>query len=188
MESLNMQLNPHFFFNNLSAISSLIHENIDLADSYLQKMSGIYRYLLNNKVADLVSLEEELHFLKDYMDLLEIRFNQSLSFEITIDPEAKKKRVPPAVLQLLVENAVKHNYFTEDEPLTIRISASSNEIKISNPKQLKEAVEASTGIGLQNISERYRFLNQSVRIHDGENTFEVTLPLIERNETAYSRR
>ncbi|NVK51092.1 MAG: histidine kinase [Cyclobacteriaceae bacterium] len=188
LESLNMQLNPHFFFNNLSAISVLIHENIQLADRYLQKLSSIYRYLLGNKVNELVSLEEELQFLDDYLELLAIRFQKSLSFSIDIQSNAKTKMVPPAVLQLLVENAVKHNYFTEKEPLEIRIEANAEQLKIINPKQSKEAVEESTGIGLQNISERYRFINQSIDIVDGEDIFQVTLPLIEIDETTFGRR
>ncbi|TFV97370.1 signal transduction histidine kinase [Algoriphagus kandeliae] len=188
LESLNMQLNPHFFFNNLSALSVLIHENVQLADTYLHKLSGIYRYLLNNNVHELVTLEDELEFLNDYLDLLAIRFEKSLSFDINIQVDVKKKMVPPAVLQLLVENAVKHNYFTEEEPLEIRIEAVSDKLKISNLKQLKEALEESTGIGLQNISERYRFLNQSIEIKDGEQFFQVTLPLIEIYETTVGRR
>ncbi|MCS5489137.1 sensor histidine kinase [Algoriphagus limi] len=188
LESLNMQLNPHFFFNNLSAISVLIHQDVQLADTYLQKLSNIYRYLLNNKVNELVTLEEELSFLNDYLELLEIRFDKSLSFHLDIQTDVKKMMLPPAVMQLLVENAVKHNYFTEEEPLEIKIEANSKHLKITNQKQYKEAVEDSTGIGLQNISERYRFLNQSIDIRDGEKFFQVTLPLIEIDENPTGRR
>ncbi|MDE0558865.1 histidine kinase [Algoriphagus sp. NF] len=188
LESLNTQLNPHFFFNNLSALSVLIHENIQVADSYLQKLSSIYRYMLNNKVNELITLKEELKFLYDYMDLLSIRFDQSLSFKVEIEEESKSKLIPPAVLQLLVENAVKHNYFTETEPLQVEIYTKGDYLIVSNPKQPKMAVEESTGIGLQNISERYRFLDHSIEILDGEKIFEVKLPLIGSYENTVSRR
>ncbi|MFC3414975.1 sensor histidine kinase [Algoriphagus hitonicola] len=187
LESINSQLNPHFFFNNLSALSVLIHQNVDQADQYLQKLSLIYRYILNNKINELVSLEEELSFLQNYLDLLQIRFQDSLSFSMSIDQAVRTKMIPPAVLQILVENVVKHNFFTLKNPLQIQIQAAQNTLSVKNNIQPKKPIEGSTGIGLQNISDRYKFLNQSIIIHSQGGVFEVVLPLIDGHETTVSR-
>ncbi|MBC6368573.1 sensor histidine kinase [Algoriphagus sp. AK58] len=184
--SLNSHLNPHFFFNNLSALSVLIHEDVNLADKYLQKLSEIYRYILNNRGNELVRLSQELDFLKNYIDLLSIRFEQSLKFSLRIDPQSKHFLIPPAVLQLLVENVVKHNYFTQREPLEVKIFSERNHLTIWNKKQHKEVVDYSTGIGLQNISDRYRFLNQEIRIENASDYFQVDLPLIDDKELTFS--
>lgn len=188
LESINSQLNPHFFFNNLSAISVLIHQDVNLADRYLQKLSEIYRYILKNKNNELISLSEEIDFLKKYLDLLSIRFEESLKFYLELENSCFEKLIPPAVLQLLVENVVKHNYFTKKEPLEIRLFCSGEFFTIYNKKQPKIAVEYSTGIGLQNISERYRFLNRSIRIHDEPDHFLVELPLIDDKAFTPGRR
>lgn len=188
LESINTQLNPHFFFNNLSALSVLIHEDVKQADAYLQRLSIIYRYILNNQNQELVTITEELDFLKNYIELLSIRFKDSLSFKMELDSNCKDKLIPPAVLQLLVENAVKHNYFTLKEPLQIKIKSDCKQIEVFNLKQPKNVSEESTGIGLQNISERYRFLNLSIQVEDRKDSFKVILPLIETDEHTFSRR
>lgn len=188
LESINTQLNPHFFFNNLSALSVLIHEDVDQADAYLQRLSIIYRYILTNKNQELVTVAEEIEFLKSYLDLLEIRFKNSLSFDLQLTSDCPERMIPPAVLQLLVENAVKHNYFTLKEPLEIRVKVSCEQIEIFNKKQIKINTEKSTGIGLQNISDRYRFLNLSILVEDRQDSFRVILPLIETDEHTFSRR
>jgi sensor histidine kinase YesM len=188
LESVNTQLNPHFFFNNLSALSVLIHEDVNQADAYLKRLSIIYRYILNNKNQELVTVAEEIDFLKSYLELLEIRFKDSLSFDLQLESDCSEKMIPPAVLQLLVENAVKHNYFTIKEPLEIQVKCSCEQIEIWNKKQLKPSKEKSTGIGLQNISDRYRFLDLSILIEDRKDSFRVVLPLIETDEHTFSRR
>ena len=186
LESINSHLNPHFFFNNLSALSVLIHQDVELADRYLQKLSEIYRYILNNRTNELVRLEQELLFLENYLELLSIRFEQSISFNVTIDPKFNELLVPPAVLQLLVENVVKHNYFTQKEPLEVRIYSEGKVLKIWNKKQIKPVVDESTGIGLQNISDRYKFLNQPIRIENQSDHFLVEIPLIDVQEFTFS--
>lgn len=188
LESINSQLNPHFFFNNLSAISGLIHQDVNLADRYLLKLSEIYRYILKNKNNELISLDQEIDFLKKYLELLSIRFDESLKFSLILEKSCFEKLIPPAVLQLLVENVVKHNYFTKKEPLEIRLFCEGNFFKIYNKKQPKVAVEFSSGIGLQNISERYRFLEHSIRIHDESDHFLVELPLIDDKALTSGRR
>jgi two-component system, LytTR family, sensor kinase len=188
LQSINSQLNPHFFFNNLSALSVLIHQDVQLADRYLQKLSEIYRHILRNKNNELIPLSEELDFLKNYLELLSIRFEDSLSFYLQIEDSVMDKLIPPAVLQLLVENVVKHNYFTRKEPLEIRITCTKDSIRIFNKKQFKIAVEESTGIGLQNISDRYRFLEHSIRIENESDHFQVELPLIDDKTPITGRR
>jgi len=188
LQSVNTQLNPHFFFNNLSALSVLIHEDIVQADAYLQRLSIIYRYILNNNNQELVKVSEELDFLKSYIELLSIRFKDSLSFDLNVDLDCPGKLIPPAVLQLLVENVVKHNYFTIKEPLEIQVHCTCDQVEIFNKKQPKVSEEDSTGIGLQNISDRYRFLNLLILIEDRKDSFKVVLPLIETNENTFSRR
>ena len=188
LESVNAQLNPHFFFNNLSTLSALIYQDAKAADQYLQKLSEIYRYILKNKANELIPLSEELDFLKKYLELLTIRFEESLNFSLSISPTSLQKLLPPAVLQLLVENVVKHNYFTRKKPLEIVISADELFLKIYNKKQPKEVVEYSSGVGLLNISERYRFLNHKIRIENETNHFLVELPLIDDQTLTTSRR
>ncbi|WP_373520620.1 sensor histidine kinase [Aquiflexum sp.] len=187
LESLHGQINPHFFFNNLSALSVLIHQDIKAADEYLQKLSNIYRYILNNKDQELVMLSEEMNFLENYIDLLSIRFQSSLTFNLEVDKQCTQFLIPPAVLQLLVENVVKHNYFTKSEPLEVVIKSDCETISIFNKKQLKEALELSTGIGLQNISDRYKFLNYDVLVFDTPDYFKVELPLIKTHENSDRR-
>ncbi|MFN3800530.1 sensor histidine kinase [Belliella pelovolcani] len=184
--SLNSQINPHFFFNNLSTLSSLIHEDPKLADEYLQKLSTIYRHILSTRDKELIPLKEELAFLDNYISLLSIRFQKSLKFSKNISSECKDLLLPPSVLQLLVENVVKHNYFTEKEPLTVTITSDCEQIKIHNKKQKKDVVEYSSGIGLQNISERYSFLDKKIVIIDEKEYFQISLPLI--HEDSNSRR
>ncbi len=178
-EMLNNQINPHFFFNNLNTLSTLIHADTEKADQYLQKLSEIYRYILSNKDSELVSLSQELKFLNDYIELLSIRFQDSLSFQLNIDKESYNKFLPPAVLQLLVENVVKHNYFTKQEPLIVTIKSKDHKITILNKIQKKDALEHSNGIGLKNISERYEFLGENINIRNQSDIFEVELPLIQ---------
>lgn len=188
LESVNSQMNPHFFFNNLSTLSVLIHQDADAADQYLQKLSEIYRYILKNKGNELIPLADELDFLKKYLELLTIRFEESLKFSLDIKTPCLHKFIPPAVLQLLVENVVKHNYFTKKEPLEILLSSDEFFLKIYNKKQPKEVVEFSSGIGLQNISDRYLFLNSRIRIEDEADHFLVELPLIDDETFTFSRR
>lgn len=188
LHSVNSQLNPHFFFNNLSTLSVLIHQDPDAADRYLQKLSEIYRYILKNKNNELILLAEEIQFLKKYLELLSIRFEDSLCFKLDFSSSSLQKLIPPAVLQLLVENVVKHNYFTKKEPLEVLVISDGITLQIYNKKQPKEVVEFSTGIGLQNISDRYRFLNSEIRIENETGHFMVELPLIDDKILTTSRR
>jgi len=177
-ERLNHQLNPHFLFNNLNALSSLMHTDLEKADIFLQKLSSMYRYISLNVNEELVPVEQELNFLKDYISLLEIRFKNSLIISLNINPDLSKLFIPPVVLQLLIENVVKHNYFTQEAPVKVDITGKNGHLLIKNTIQLKKEDIDSIGIGLKNISERYRFLGEQISINKTEEFFEVSVPLI----------
>jgi sensor histidine kinase YesM len=178
-ERLNHQLNPHFLFNNLNALSTLMHTDLHKADEFLQRLSAIYRYISQNVNEELISLEQEVMFLKDYISLLEIRFQNALIIKISIDDQLNRLFIPPVVLQLLIENVVKHNFYTTEKPVEVTIKNVGKNLKISNTLQPKTEDVDSMGIGLQNISERYRFLGETIDINRTDLFFEVTVPLIE---------
>jgi LytS/YehU family sensor histidine kinase len=178
-EVLNNQINPHFLFNNLNTLSTLIRTDTKKADLFLQKLSDIYRYLLKTNEDELVRLKDELNFLNDYIELLQIRFGDAIKINMSIDEGLHETMVPPTVLQLLVENVVKHNYFTEKQPVNVTIENSGNTILVANTLQKKEAIETSFGIGLKNISERYRFFDKDIDVQDkDESFFKVAIPVI----------
>lgn len=188
LATINNQINPHFFFNNLSALSNLMHEDVEKADLYLVKLSNIYRYILKNNSQELISVEEELNFLKDYIDLLSIRFQKALIFKKEIDQGMLKFQIPPAVLQLLVENVVKHNIFTVQNPMQVSLIIKDQKCILKNELRKKEDKTYSSGVGLQNIIDRYKFLGKKIEVEQSAEAFEVTLPLIAANETPGSRR
>ena len=178
-ERLNHQLNPHFLFKNLNTLSTLMHSDVEKADVFLHKLSAIYRYISQNINEELVKLEKELDFLQDYIALLEIRFKNALLIDIRIEDKVSALFIPPVVLQLLIENVVKHNFFTEEEPVKVEIENDGKYLTIRNTIQLKSEDVDSMGIGLKNISERYGFLGRTIEISKTEKTFEVSVPLIE---------
>ena len=157
-ESLKNQIDPHFLFNSLNVLSSLIEENPDNAQRFTSSLSKIYRYVLEQKDKELVSVEEELAFAKTYMNLLKMRFENSLFYELPttiLNPEAK---VVPLSLQLLLENTVKHNVVSEQRPLHIRIYLEGDYLVVQNDYQKKEVLQERKGVGLQNIINRYRII------------------------------
>ncbi len=178
-ESLKNQIDPHFLFNSLNVLSSLIEENPDNAQRFTTSLSKIYRYVLEQKDKDLVSVEEELSFAKTYMNLLKMRFENSLTYELpteNINPEAK---VVPLSLQLLLENTVKHNVVSEQKPLHIKIFIDGDYLVIQNNFQKKEVLQDRHGVGLQNIINRYGIIsNRKVLIEQNENTFSVKIPVL----------
>jgi sensor histidine kinase YesM len=178
-ESLKNQIDPHFLFNSLNVLSSLIEENPENAQRFTTSLSKIYRYVLEQKDKELVSVEEELAFAKTYMNLLKMRFENSLFYELpsTIpNPEAK---VVPLSLQLLLENTVKHNVVSEQRPLNIRIFIEGDYLVIQNNYQKKEVLQERQGVGLQNIINRYGIItNRKVLIEQNKQTFTVKLPIL----------
>lgn len=178
-ESLKNQIDPHFLFNSLNVLSSLIEENPDNAQRFTTSLSKIYRYVLEQKDKELVSVEDELSFAKTYMNLLKMRFENSLFYELpaeNINPDAK---VVPLSLQLLLENTVKHNVVSEQKPLHIRIFTDGDYLAIQNDFQKKEVLQDRQGVGLQNIVNRYGIVtNRKVLIEQNEKTFTVKIPIL----------
>jgi hypothetical protein len=178
-ESLKNQIDPHFLFNSLNVLSSLIEENPENAQKFTTSLSKIYRYVLEQKDKELVSVEEELAFAKTYMNLLKMRFENSLFYELPTTISNPEAKVVPLSLQLLLENTVKHNVVSEHRPLHIRIFIEGNCLVIQNDYQKKEILQERKGVGLQNIINRYGIItNRKVLIEQNEQTFTVKLPIL----------
>tara|TARA_R110000868_G_scaffold259361_5_gene517322 strand:- start:86538 stop:87587 length:1050 start_codon:yes stop_codon:yes gene_type:complete len=187
LSALQGQISPHFLFNNFNVLSALIDENPKLAQNYLDALSDVYRYVLNHKNEELVRLIDEIEFIKKYLFLLQIRFDDKLVCSIDIK-EYGQTRIPPATLQILVENAVKHNEISTRKPLKISIKVLSNQmIEIRNNLQPKNGSHESTGVGLKNISDRFKyFTEESVEILNDEQDYIVKLPILKINGNEYS--
>ncbi len=178
-ESLKNQIDPHFLFNSLNVLSSLIEENPDNAQRFTTSLSKVYRYVLEQKDKDLVSVAEELSFAKTYMNLLKMRFENSLTYEIPTQELNPEFKVVPLSLQLLLENTVKHNVVSEQKPLHIKIYIENGFLIIENNLQKKEVLQDRKGVGLQNIVDRYALISKKkMLIEQTENVFKVKLPIL----------
>ncbi|POY39672.1 histidine kinase [Flavobacterium alvei] len=178
-ESLKNQIDPHFLFNSLNVLSSLIEENPENAQRFTTSLSKIYRYVLEQKDKELVSIGEELAFAKTYMNLLKMRFENSLFYELPATIPNLEAKVVPLSLQLLLENTVKHNVVSEQRPLHIRIFLEGDYLAIQNDYQKKEVLQDRQGVGLQNIINRYGIItNRKVLIEQNEQTFTVKIPVL----------
>ena len=192
LETLKNQVNPHFLFNSLNTLVAIIPENPDMAVEFVQKLSKVYRYILEIRDRQTVCLQEELSALKAYNFLLEMRFGQNLTIRIDIPDDLLDQPVVPLSLQMLVENAVKHNIISTQKPLTIDILSKNKRIIVQNNLQRKNQyggaiLEESTGLGLQNIQNRYQLLaGQPVDIIVTTQTFTVSLPML-MNERAIAQ-
>ena len=178
-DALKNQLDPHFLFNSLNVLTSLIEENPKNAQKFTTSLSKVYRYVLEQKNKDLITVDEELNFARTYMSLLKMRFEDSIIFEIpdnALNPESK---VVPLSLQLLLENAVKHNMVTSSKPLHIKIYESGGMLIVENNLQPKQIVKKSSGVGLENIKQRYNLLsNKTVSINQQASSFAVAIPML----------
>lgn len=178
-DALKNQLDPHFLFNSLNVLTSLIEEDPRQAQKFTTSLSKVYRYVLEQKNKDLVTVNEELDFARTYVGLLKMRFEDSIVFNIpdkADDPEAK---IVPLSLQLLLENAVKHNIVTSSRPLVIKVFEESGMLRVSNNLQEKQVVKKSSGVGLQNIRQRYGILtDREVEIQKTKSDFKVSLPML----------
>ncbi|WP_062059600.1 sensor histidine kinase [Aquimarina longa] len=179
-QSLKNQISPHFLFNSLNTLTSLMYEDRDLASDFVSRLATCYRYILDNREEDLVSLEKELNFLDSFIFMMNVRHQDALSITTHISVDPKEYVIPTLSLQMLVENALKHNYYSKEKPLEISIvSTTTNNIIIQNTLQLRSQKEESTQLGLKNIKKRYSFYtNQNVLIQAEEDHFKVTLPLL----------
>ncbi|WP_179336552.1 histidine kinase [Winogradskyella ludwigii] len=178
-DALKNQLDPHFLFNSLNVLTSLIEENPKNAQKFTTSLSKVYRYVLEQKSKELVTVDEELNFARTYMSLLKMRFEDSIIFEIPDKASNPESKVVPLSLQLLLENAVKHNMVTSSKPLHIKIYQKQGMLIVENNLQLKQIVKKSTGVGLENIKQRYKLLsNKTVSINQSTSSFSVAIPML----------
>ncbi len=182
-ETLINQVNPHFLFNSLNTLSSLVYQNQDTAAKYIRELSKVYRYVLENKENEPVRLQNDLEFLKAYVYLFELRFSNMISFNFEIDEKKLNWYIPPMTIQLLIENAVKHNIISKKKHLQIKIFTENDYLCVTNNLQKKAQKPYSSGMGLSNIRSRYAyFSDKEVIITENESEFMVKIPLIKNNE------
>lgn len=178
-ESLKQQLNPHFLFNSLTSLSSLIRFNSKQATEFLDKMSKVYRYILQNRERELVTLSEELRFIQLFIGLQQTRFEDGLLIDIEVDEQYHHRKIVPVTLQNLLENAIKHNIADADSPLHIQIYTEQDYLVVENNLQRKTMVETSNKQGLRNMQALYSFLDKRpFIIEETATTFTVKIPLI----------
>lgn len=175
-EALKNQMDPHFLFNSLNTLKSLIETDVDKAEEFVQQLSSVLRYTLQN--SEVVSLSDELTCVEAYCNMMQIRYGDNLRFVVDINPEYRDYKVLPLSIQGLIENAIKHNVISNRQPLTVHVVSGEATVKVSNTKQPKVTQEEGSGIGLANLVERYRIKwNENVEIFDDGKVFVVTLPL-----------
>ncbi|MEL7003828.1 MAG: histidine kinase, partial [Bacteroidota bacterium] len=179
-EALRSQLSPHYLFNCLNTISSLIYKDSGLAEDFIRRLAETYQYILQNNEKRCVTLAQEVEFVRSYHYLLKVRFENNLHLDINLPSGILETQIPPLTLQMLVENAIKHNMITKERPLNIYIGAIDNtDIKVTNTKTVAPDNVRSFNIGLENIEKRYRyFTNRPVTIED-DKKFTVKLPVID---------
>ena len=177
---LKQQVNPHFLFNSLNILDCLVcDEKSEEASTYIHKLAGIYRYMIKSEDEELVPLRDELEFVQQYIDLLEIRFPEGFKVEQDIPDELTNRYVLPCSLQLLIENATKHNAVRSATPLVIRLKADQNNVSVSNNIVPKLGKVESTGLGLKYLKQQYLDLSgKHIEIIHTETEFKITLPLI----------
>ncbi|MEZ4887052.1 MAG: histidine kinase [Chitinophagales bacterium] len=179
-QGLRNQVNPHFLFNSLNTLMSIVGDNPELAKQFLKKLSKVYRYILESREEPLIELQEELDFVQSYVFLQEERFRGNLHVQMNIPPQYMHHKIVPLSMQILFENTIKHNIISKNKPLTIEVFVNDQQkLQVRNNLQRKQQVMHSTKVGLENIKTRYRlFTEQSVDILETEDFFEVSLPLI----------
>lgn len=179
-DNLKNQLNPHFLFNNLTLLDGLIHEQPELASKFLQHLSKVYRYVLQNEEKETVTLQTENEFINHYVLLMEMRFDGGLKITRNFSSDSLEKRIVPVTMQILIENAIKHNTTHFQKPLNIDLSSDDYFLTIKNNIQLKPQVESSNKLGLSNLSNLYKYLTKkNVEISTENNTFIVKVPLMD---------
>lgn len=177
LEALKNQINPHFLFNSLNSLSALVRDNKQ-ANTFVSKLSFMYRYILQSGQENMVTLSEELKFLESYIYLIQTRYRDRFSIKITIPEQWMETQIPSMSLQLLVENAVKHNEISGQKPLQVKVYVASGFLVVENMIQPRTAFVESTGQGLANINKRYKMLKQkAIIIKNTEGVFSVKLPL-----------
>ena len=179
LQALRSQVNPHFLFNSLSVLSSLVHVNAELSEQFIIQLSRAYRYILEQKELELVTLKSELEFIDAYFFLLQIRFEQKVQLTQQINVDSESYSLPPLTLQLLVENAVKHNKMSVTHPLQISVRTAGENLVVENNISTREQNEVSTGIGLENIRSRYAMVtDKKITIEKKDDKFTAIIPLL----------
>ena len=186
-QQLKAQVNPHFLFNTLNILISLINSNPHKATEFTKQLASIYRYLLSNDKQDVVLLSEELKFVQQYAKILNIRYGEGIKINIpqVTDATVLSMRIIPTSLQILIENACKHNIISTSNPLNINIFIDDNKVKIDNNIAPRPVPADSTGLGLKGLKEKYKIIvNKEIEIKQTNTTFCVAIPLISRHEIA----
>lgn len=180
LQALKLQLDPHFVFNNFSTISALIEEDKTLAQAFVENLSRVYRYMIQTIHSDTITLQKEIKFIESYIYLVSIR-HSNVQVIINIPESYQQKRIPPITLQLLIENAIKHNMATATHPLAITIQVAAGMLRVSNNLQrINTTPHTSSHIGLENIKSRYRIvLGKEPLVVETSDTFTVELPLLD---------
>lgn len=178
-KELKDQINPHFLFNSLNILVSLINKDSSEAVRYTKKLSDVYRYVLSIDVENLIYLKEEVKFISTYIEILQIRFGKGLNVVSSIDEHDMGRKIIPMSLQVLIENAVKHNAVSPSKPLEIRLSSDGNSLTVSNNLIVRKSIDKSTGIGLSNLDKKYVLITgRHIKITKTEDYFIVKLPLL----------
>jgi len=179
LSNLKEQVNPHFLFNNLSVLSSLVYKDQDKAVDFINQLSKVYRYILDTRNNELITLEEEFRFIESYTYLLQIRYGKNISFKFDVPAHKYNLLLPPLALQLLIENAIKHNEVSADYPLHLSIEEFENVLEVKNNLQVRHSHEKSSGTGLNNIRQRYRhYTDRMVEVVNDGRYFVVRIPLL----------
>lgn len=181
-EALKSQIDPHFFFNSLSVLTSLVYKDPDLSAEYITELSKLYRYILDNREKEYVLLEEEIKYLGSYFFLIKIRFENLIILNVNLSDRALKNIViPPNTLQMLAENAVKHNRFSNEKPLEIYLDESDDYIIMYNNIDKRKLINVTSGVGLENIRARYELIFKKKIIIEEQNfIFRVKLPKLDK--------
>ncbi|MEM9144529.1 MAG: histidine kinase, partial [Bacteroidota bacterium] len=178
--SLKSQISPHFLFNSLNTLTSLMYENRDLASDFVTRLASSYRYILDNREHDMVSLEKELGFLDSFVFMMTVRHKEAVCIHLDVKVSAEKYLIPTLALQMLVENALKHNRYSKEKPLRITVSSIADDaLAVTNNLQKRELKAATTRLGIKNIKKRYAYYtNTPVLVREDSNFFEVIIPLL----------
>ena len=183
-ESLKSQISPHYLFNCLNTVSSLLYRDSRIAEEFVRRMADTFRYVLGNQKHKLVTLREELEFVKAYYFLLQVRYEYHLQLEINIPQNILDSWIPPMTLQLLVENAVKHNAISKDQPLLVYLGAKDNtHLIVYNTKTQSVKPLTSFRVGLENIHMRYSFFTSEKVVVQNAEKFQVHLPIIKKSQS-----
>jgi len=179
-EALRNQVNPHFLFNSLTALTTLVHQDADKAEAFIRKFSDVYRYILENRNLEVVSLRNELHLIENMAYLYHYRHGDNLQIELELNP-SDERYILPMALQMLLENALKHNVISEDRPLKVRIFEEGDHVVVWNNLQLRNNVSDSNNVGLSNIQLRYSYLSKvAVEVERSDQFFQVRIPILDQ--------